>query len=59
MTTLNQTFVIKEIKQEKEKPWNIINVMMAPKKMCKSCTIKSRREGSSYCQDCSDKFKNG
>jgi len=59
MATLNQTFVIKKIKQDKTKPWNIIEVMFAPKKVCKTCNAKTRREGSSYCQECSDKYKNG
>jgi hypothetical protein len=51
------SFVIKEVIKDDKKPWNIIKVALKEKAKCKTCNTNERREGSSYCLECSNKYK--
>ena len=49
--------LIKEIKEDKDKPWNIITTMFAPNKLCKTCQKNIRKDGSAYCIECTNLYK--
>ena len=45
-------FIIKDIKEKEDR--NVISVEIAPRANCKTCNLRQRREGSSYCKECAD-----
>lgn len=49
--------LIKEIIQEKDKPWNVVKTMFVTNRKCKTCGKQEARNGSSYCQECSNLYK--
>lgn len=51
---MNTKFIVDKFKSDKEKPYNIIKVKVAPNRKCKICDDKPRRNGSAYCQDCAN-----
>jgi len=51
--------IIKEVIKDKTKPWDILKAVLAPEPKCKKCKKEEKRNGSAYCQKCSDSFKSG
>jgi hypothetical protein len=51
------TFIIKEIIKDEKKHWDVIKVALKDRPKCKTCNKGERREGSSYCKECSDNYK--
>lgn len=47
-------FIIKDIKKEDDR--DVLVVGVPPKKGCKTCNTKERREGSSYCEECANLY---
>ena len=52
------TFIIKEVIKDDKKPWDVIKVVLKDRPKCKTCSKGERREGSSYCLECSNNYKN-